>query len=90
MRLRRGPVPTLTIFEANSTPIVCEERMRPKGVSGQVGEGERERITFVFYEAVQDAGSVGFVRLRSLSGGVVVEEGSVLSAAAWSEKYDFG
>ena len=57
----------MTIFEANSTPIVCEERMRPKGVSGWVGEGERGRITFVFYEAVQHAGSVGFVRLRSLS-----------------------
>ena len=67
MRLRREPVPTLTIFEANSTPIVCEERMRPKSVSGLVGEGGRVRITFVFYEAVQDAGSVGFVRLRSLS-----------------------
>ena len=41
--------------------------MRPKSVSGLVGEGDRVRITFVFYEAVQDAGSVGFVRLRSLS-----------------------
>ena len=67
MRLRREPVPTLTIFEANSTPIVCEERMRPRGVSGWVRKGEQGRITFVFYEAVQDAGSVGFVRLRSLS-----------------------
>ena len=28
MRLRRLPVPTRMIFEANSTPMVCEERWR--------------------------------------------------------------
>jgi hypothetical protein len=29
IRLRLEPVPSLTILEANSTPMVCEERMRP-------------------------------------------------------------
>ena len=31
--LRRAPVPTLTIFDANSTPMVWEENIRP--TSGQ-------------------------------------------------------
>lgn len=29
IRLRRGPVPSFTILEENSTPIVWEERIRP-------------------------------------------------------------
>ena len=29
IRLRRAPVPTLMILEANSTPMVCEVRTRP-------------------------------------------------------------
>lgn len=33
IRRRRGPVPSLTIREANSTPMVWEERTRPGGVS---------------------------------------------------------
>lgn len=41
IRLRREPVPTLMIFDENSTPMVWEERTRP--VVCQWGEGRRGR-----------------------------------------------
>ncbi len=30
IRFRRAPVPTLMILDANSTPMVCEDRILPK------------------------------------------------------------
>lgn len=40
IRLRLEPVPSLTILEANSTPMVCEERMRPGTWRQYVSDGD--------------------------------------------------
>lgn len=59
MRLRLDPVPTLMIFDENSTPMVCEESTRPAGrqqcllSSGQPAG----RRAFASDKPVQQAGS---------------------------------
>lgn len=63
IRFLRGPDPTLTILEENSTPIVCDERTCPDQVGLQsacrshiAGWGKGSR-TFILDETVQYAGS---------------------------------
>lgn len=56
MRLRREPVPILTILEENSTPMVCEERTRPVGqslVRQLVWNVNRRKLTFILDEAME-------------------------------------
>lgn len=53
MRLRREPVPILTILEENSTPIVCEERTRPYPLAEVVRFANRGERTFILDEAME-------------------------------------
>lgn len=89
-----------TILEENSTPIVWLERTRPVSeggvLVGGVHGGGRERrgdggrVTFGFYEAVEEAGSIRVSWLFGVLVHVFALIANLLASAAGSQQHNLG
>lgn len=92
---RLDPVPSLTMREENSTPIVCEDRTRPGecNASMEAREGPtRGFVTFVLHEPMQHAGPVQKGRRKGSANQSADHRWTddILASAAGSQKNHLG
>lgn len=102
--VRRGPVPSLTILEENSTPIVCDDSTLPTGarcISEPIypaldspewmGSDMRfQSRTFVLDKSVEHTGPARCWGSREYTGWRTSERGNSLSGTTWTKKNNLG